>query len=50
MSSKNEIRDFLIINNFFLFDRFHDIDGIADFIILKQHYDQALQREWKNGI
>ncbi|CAF5092237.1 unnamed protein product, partial [Rotaria magnacalcarata] len=28
---------------------FHDIDGIADFIILKQYYDQAVQREWKTG-
>ncbi|CAF0763655.1 unnamed protein product [Rotaria sordida] len=29
--------------------KFHDVDGIADFIILKQHYVQALQREWKTG-
>ncbi|CAF3597199.1 unnamed protein product [Rotaria socialis] len=29
--------------------KFHDIDGIADFIILKQYYDQAVQREWKAG-
>ena len=30
-------------------NRFHDVDGIADFLILKQHYDQALQREWSTG-
>jgi hypothetical protein len=35
---------------FFFYSRFHDIDGIADFIILKQYYDQAVQREWKTGI
>jgi hypothetical protein len=33
-----------------LFYRFHDVDGIADFIILKQYYDQALQRDWNTGI
>ncbi|CAF0813240.1 unnamed protein product [Adineta ricciae] len=29
--------------------KFHDVDGIADFIILKQHYDHALQRDWEAG-
>jgi hypothetical protein len=34
----------------FRFYRFHDVDGIADFIILKQYYDSAIQREWKTSI
>jgi len=34
----------------FHFYRFHDVDGIADFIILKQYYDSAIQREWKTSI
>jgi len=29
--------------------KFHDVDGIADFLILKQHYDQALERAWEPG-
>ncbi|CAF0910563.1 unnamed protein product [Adineta steineri] len=29
--------------------KFHDVDGIADFIILKQYYDQAIKREWTTG-
>ena len=32
-----------------LLHRFHDVDGIADFLILKQHYDQAIRHEWHIG-
>ena len=32
-----------------MLNRFHDVDGIADFLILKQHYDQALERAWEPG-
>ncbi|CAF0767086.1 unnamed protein product, partial [Didymodactylos carnosus] len=27
--------------------KFHDIDGIADFLVLKQYYDQAMKQKWK---
>ena len=31
------------------FFRYHDMQNVVDFFILKQVYDQSLQRDWRPG-
>ncbi len=27
--------------------KYHDVQGVVDFLILKQHYDEAMRRNWQ---
>ncbi|CAG0918143.1 unnamed protein product [Notodromas monacha] len=29
--------------------KYHDVPGVVDFIVLKQHFDDAMRRQWREG-
>ena len=41
-------RKLIIISNL-IFHRYHDVDGVSDFIILNSLYEESLAHNWNPG-